>query len=785
MARPVKTPRYRIRGLLLGLTLFSLGFPAHVFSQNICDNPILISGPVDTLLIVPDVVVRADTIVGLSNPAACVSAMTPGYYRISSTISRSLSQINESYFMTVCDEDATDCREVCNPNAGAYRVVVDDTVSTADTVTSESGIFFLDSGKNLIMFNHFELIADQFPQFVMGDTLGEPSSVHLLGMIIERTDNTYDLELTQSASQDSVRPDSTYSYDLRIQNTASATTFNIELQSTLPEFVTLESFLLTPANFVNSNTLFWNFDSLAAGQKIDIRFSVNFSETRPTTPIDLISRSQITGNCDTTITNNIATTTVVGLPPIQYDLELSKSASRDSAQVLQTFAYFLKLVNKGPDLATDIVVRDALPSHLRASHFSVPPAAIMPDLIQWQFQSLAVGDSIEITYDANILATIPQLPSLVTNTAIVSAPLEINANNNSASAMVRAVPMRYDLELLKSASKDSVQIGRGFSYNLIVVNRGPDPASDIVLSDVIPSLLAITGFSVQPSSTNGDTLFWRFDSLAVTDSITVSVNAKIVDTIPSLPAVITNMATVTAPEDFNTTNSTASALVTAIPMRYDLEIANSASADTVRPGRSFLYSIVLTNKGPDTAESVLIRDLKPQVVKFSDFSLAPTTLSGDTVFWQVDSIAAGETLDITINAQMNEITLTDPMAVINSVSVTAADDFNASNNNAAATVTVLPPDDCLYLDRNVFTPAAGTPLQINFQLSTNRRARLDLYDATGYHLGVLAENDFNAGTNTFLWDGGSATGKQVGSGVYIITLRSGRLVCWVKTIVVQ
>jgi len=911
MAKPATIFSFHLRNLFLGFLILALTSQFHdSFAQDICDNPVVLTGPIDTVAIVPDVVVRADTIIGESNPALCVTVTTAGHYRIYATVSQSLGQFNESYFLTVCDEGGSNCTPACDPNAGPYKIILDDTLSSAGTVKSDAGIYFFEQGKNVITLNHLSLVDHLFPELVRGDSISSAESVHLKELIIEEVNNTYDLGLTQSASQGSVRPDSTYSYHLNMVNNGSATVHNIDLWNALPGFVTPEQFLLTAPDLVRADTLFWHFDSLQTAQSIDIEFTVRFSQTPPATPFDLINRSRLTANCDTVLTNNFAATTILGLPPIQYDLALTKSANKDSAQVGQSFSYNLKVVNNGPDPASDIVLWDVLPNFILISDFtlqpdstnqdtlfwrfdslavgdsvviifdarveetipalpfqlhnsaevtapqeiiasnntaaavvmavpmrydlaltksadldsvqigprftyslkivnlgpdpatdirlsdifpdfvalvdfSLPPVSTRQDTLFWQFDTLAVGDSIQIILGARIEPTLPSLPVQIINTASVTAPGDANFANNTATAVIRAVPMRYDLELTKSADLDSVQIGGGFSYALKIVNHGPDPATDIRLSDILPSYVSIVDFSLQPSSTSQDTLFWQFNTLAVGDSIQITLGVRIEPTLPSLPLQIINTAFVTAPDDANLANSTAKALVTIIPISYDLEITKSASADTLRPKRSFDYSLKVINHGPDTAKDILIWDVKPEFITFSDISPQPSTVNQDTLIWRVDSLRIGETFEITIGTRVDELNLTNPLEIINTGSVAAVDDFNSANNSADASVVVLPPNDCVYLDRNVFMPDSGSPLQVIFQLSTSRTARLDLYDTTGYHLSTLVEQNFNAGSNTYLWDGTINNGRKAGSGVYILTFRSGTLVCWVKVIVVQ
>ncbi|MDZ7369017.1 MAG: hypothetical protein ONB43_24650, partial [candidate division KSB1 bacterium] len=103
---------------------------------------------------------------------------------------------------------------------------------------------------------------------------------------------------------------------------------------------------------------------------------------------------------------------------------------------------------------------------------------------------------------------------------------------------------------------------------------------------------------------------------------------------------------------------------------------------------------------------------------------------------------------------------------------------------ASASVLVRSNND-MVLDRNVFEAETQSPLGINFKLSSNRVARLDVYDLNGVCITKLAEGPFNAGWNTYHWNGLTEDGRKVGSGVYIIALRSGEFTAWKKCIIVR
>ncbi len=107
-------------------------------------------------------------------------------------------------------------------------------------------------------------------------------------------------------------------------------------------------------------------------------------------------------------------------------------------------------------------------------------------------------------------------------------------------------------------------------------------------------------------------------------------------------------------------------------------------------------------------------------------------------------------------------------------------------NRARAETDVLVHEaDDLSLDRNTYEPDLQEPLQIRFRLSSSRNATLDLYDIAGHHISELTDGVYPAGWTTYYWNGLTRQGVRVGSGVYIVTLRSDEYKDWKKFMIVR
>ncbi|MDZ7272279.1 MAG: hypothetical protein ONB17_11745, partial [candidate division KSB1 bacterium] len=72
-----------------------------------------------------------------------------------------------------------------------------------------------------------------------------------------------------------------------------------------------------------------------------------------------------------------------------------------------------------------------------------------------------------------------------------------------------------------------------------------------------------------------------------------------------------------------------------------------------------------------------------------------------------------------------------------------------------------------------------------FGLQATAEVALDLYDITGYHVTRIVKGTYGPGVNSYIWEGTTQSGEKVGSGVYVIALRTGGLICWKKVILLR
>jgi len=251
------------------------------------------------------------------------------------------------------------------------------------------------------------------------------------------------------------------------------------------------------------------------------------------------------------------------------DLSVSKVDSPDPVVAGSTITYTIKVTNAGPDAASAVSLSDTTPagttfaSVTPGAGWTCPPLPVGGTGTQvCTNPSVPVGTST-ITLVLNVAAATPN-GTVITNTASVTSPDDAVTANNSASATT-TVSAGANLLVLKSDSPDPVAVGGNITYTLTVRNDGPQAATSVILSDVIPvnttfvSVTPAAGWSCPPLAVGATgTQTCTIAALAPLSSASFALVVKVNPGTPS-GTVITNTATVSsATTDPNSANNTAS-----------------------------------------------------------------------------------------------------------------------------------------------------------------------------------------------------------------------------------
>ena len=138
-----------------------------------------------------------------------------------------------------------------------------------------------------------------------------------------------------------------------------------------------------------------------------------------------------------------------------------------------------------------------------------------------------------------------------------------NLTNNSASAtVVVANANSADMAIVKTATPNPVLEGTPLTYSLAVTNNGPATATNVTVTDTLPSTVTYLGFSTTQGTCSeaGGTVTCLLGTMLNAGTATITIL-----TIPGQPGVISNTANVTADQtDPNLNNNTSTVSVTVL-----------------------------------------------------------------------------------------------------------------------------------------------------------------------------------------------------------------------------
>ena len=275
-----------------------------------------------------------------------------------------------------------------------------------------------------------------------------------------------------------------------------------------------------------------------------------------------------------------------------------------------------------------------------------------------------------------------------------------------------------DLELTKTVDHSTPPVGSTVAFTLTATNHGPDAATGVTVTDLLPAGLTFVSANPAPAY-DATTGVWTVGSLASGASVDLRILATVTGTTP-----VDNTASVTADfqTDPNPGNNSATVAVTGQPTGADLSLIKTV--DDPRPvvGTNVTFTVAVTNAGPELATGVTVTDLLPTGLTLVSFESGDPARPYDvgTGLWTVGDVASGATVELEIVAR---VTGTAP--VRNIAEVTAADqaDPDSTPGNGGTThedddssVTVtgrLVADLSLDMTVNDPTPPIGTSVHLH------------------------------------------------------------------------
>lgn len=382
---------------------------------------------------------------------------------------------------------------------------------------------------------------------------------------------------------------------------------------------------------------------------------------------EIVNKANVTSKeFDINLTNNHDQSSVI-VPPTS-DLEVKKMVNNSLPNYNDLVEWTIVVKNNGPDTAHGVVAKDILPKSLiwisNDGNYDHVTGI-------WNIGTLNVNQESRLKIICRVNAT-----GVITNNVSVSGhEVDYDLSNNNDSGIIKVSPAS-DLAIVKQVNVSQANFNDLVRWKLSVSNNGPDVATGVVVTDILPEGFIYVDSILEKGSYSDGVI--NIGRLAVGERVILEIICKVENT-----GRFVNIANVTGNEfDYDLSNNRANASVLINPA-CDMEVEKTVNESNPNYRDNVTWSIVVRNNGPDVAHDVIVNDVLPgSLIWISDDSNGK--YNPRTGIWTIAQLNHGVEIRLNIVAMVNGTGITQ-----NNVSVTAREfDYDLSNNNASEIVEV-------------------------------------------------------------------------------------------------
>ena len=459
---------------------------------------------------------------------------------------------------------------------------------------------------------------------------------------------------------------STYNFDdvavwtLTVSNSGPSNSTGVKISDLLPDGLTWVND--TAGGKYDPKTGILDVGELGVNETMTFKIITVISKTGTIT-----NRANITSQeIDSDMLNNHDEKSIFVNPAC--DLAVVKTASNSNPNYKDTIIWTITVSNNGPDIAHNVTVRDVLPKSLK---YVESDGDYNPQNGIWNIGTLGINSKAQLKIKCIVAST----GVIQNNVSVNGSEYDYDLSNNKNQKML-FVKSASDLSITKSVNATAVNYGDSVKWTLVISNNGPDNATDVKVSDVLPEGFSYLN-STLPKGTYSNGVF-DIGNLNVGERIVINIFSKVIAT-----GEYTNIANISSNEhDFDLTNNKDDASIL-VYQASDLSVAKYVSEKEPVYGDTIIWTIVVSNNGPDTAHGIVVTDLLPDsLVWIEDNSKG--SYNPKTGIWNINQLAADESVTLNIECRVN-----GTGTIQNNVSVSAREhDCNQTNNHANESIEV-------------------------------------------------------------------------------------------------
>jgi uncharacterized repeat protein (TIGR01451 family) len=435
------------------------------------------------------------------------------------------------------------------------------------------------------------------------------------------------------------------------------------------------------------------------------------------------------------------------------DVSASMLAVTNVVIVGSNLLYTVYANNNGIGTFTNVVITDALPAKLQfiAATNTLGVVSNTGNNVTLEFGNLTNNAARTATILTKAIA-----PGLITNRIFLTAsPLDAYTNNNR-STIITTLRGVADLSLTTTATPNQQLASSNVTYVLTVTNRGPWPASSIVLTNLIPAGATF----VSSTSSQGPTAVAAGLVYCFVGDLASNAVARVTNVFAMGPTAgtVNNQAGVYHYEfDPVATNNSS---ITPVTVNALTDVLIGSSTNIVAGGGSlyvsntFTYRVFVTNNGPSTANAVFLTNVIPVGADYVSASATRGSVSqtNGVVAWNITSLTSNQSANVSILMRAGIIGSINNSAIIASTNT----DPIMANNTTEASVNSLPTAD---LALSASGPAGQVVVTSNLTYAITVTNRGPTFSSNVIVTTTLPPNTLYVGTTQSQGSGGLVDGQ--------------------------
>lgn len=239
-----------------------------------------------------------------------------------------------------------------------------------------------------------------------------------------RADPICDLVISKSVNATKVIKGEYVKWTIKVTNKGPSTAYDVEVKDILPKGLKLIAYRTSTGKYQNG---VWTIGKLIKGSTVTLTLITKTTIEGNITNIASVSTTTPESNH----TNNEAKNTTEALPPV-CDLVLYKSSDKTKYNVDDTMHWIIKVVNKGPNGAVDVYVKDVLPRGTKFVSFTSSKGSFDVTEGVWKIGDLAKGEEVTLIITCKVLSA-----GSITNEAVVNSSVkDLDTSNNKDNATI-------------------------------------------------------------------------------------------------------------------------------------------------------------------------------------------------------------------------------------------------------------------------------------------------------------------------------------------------------------